>query len=82
MTVIDAQPAQIRTFACLANTLLASERETLDRPLPMDVMKRHFSLLHGGQSLDLGEGRRRWEIEGELVRFMSQPLQETILQAL
>ena len=82
VTVIDAQPAQIRTFACLANKLLASERETLDRPLPMDVMKRHFSLLHGGQSLDLGAGRRRWEIEGELVRFMSEPLQETILQAL
>jgi len=82
VTVVNAQPTQIRTFACLANKLLASERESLDRPLPMDVMKRQFSLLHGGQSLDLGEGRRRWEIEGELVQFISQPLQETLLNAL
>jgi hypothetical protein len=82
VTVVDAQPAQVRTFACLANKLLSSDSEPLERPQPADVMKRQFSLLHNGKALDLGEGRTRWEIEGELTQFMSQPLQEMILRAL
>jgi hypothetical protein len=82
VTVIEATPVQVREFSCLANKLLASESEKAPRPTPADTMTKSFSLLHEGKSLDLGEGRKRWEIQGELERFISQPLQELIMQAL
>jgi hypothetical protein len=82
VTVIEATPVQTREFSCRANKLLGSESEDTPRPTRADMIKKSFSLLHAGKSLDLGEGRKRWEIEGELVRFISQPLQEQILQAL
>jgi hypothetical protein len=80
-TVIEATPVQVREFSCLANKLLASELEETSRPTPEDTITRTFSLLHNGKSLDLGNGRKRWEIEGELVRFINQPLQEPIMRA-
>src|SRR5262245_47950095 len=82
VTVVEATPAQVREFSCLANKLLASESETAPRPAPADTMTKSVSLLHEGKSLDLGEGRKRWGIESELERFIRQPLQEPILQAL
>jgi hypothetical protein len=82
VTVLEATPVQVREFACLANKLLASEAEKAPRPTPADTITKSFSLLHEGRSLDLGEGRKRWEIEGKLERFISQPLQELIMQAL
>jgi hypothetical protein len=82
VTVIKATPMQVRAFSCLANKLLDSESEKIYRPPLADAMTKSFSLLNDGKYLDLGEGRKRWEIEGELVRFISQPLQELILQAL
>jgi hypothetical protein len=82
VTVAGAMPAQVKEFGCLANKLLAAKTESTPRPTPADTMTKSFTLLHGGKSLDLGEGRTRWEIEGELERFISQPLQELILRAL
>jgi hypothetical protein len=82
VTVIEATPMQIREFSCLANKLLESESENTPRPSPADTITKSFSLLHAGKSLNLGEGWKRWEIEGELVRFINQPLQERIMQAL
>jgi hypothetical protein len=82
VTVIEATPVQVREFSCLANKLLESESEKAPRPTPADTMTKSFSLLHEGKSLDLGAGRKRWEIEGELQRFISKPLQGLILQAL
>ena len=82
VTVAEATPAQVREFSCLANKLLAAETENGPRPTPTDTLTKSFSLLYQGRTLDLGEGRRRWEIEGELERFLTQPLQEMILRAL
>lgn len=82
VTIIEATPVQVRDFSCLANKLLASESEKAPRPTPADTMTKSFSLLHEGKSLDLGEGRKRWEIEGELEAFIVQPLQQLIMQAL
>lgn len=81
VTVIEATPAEVREFSCLANKLLATELEETSRPTPEDTITRTFSLLHNGKSLDLGNGRKRWKIEGELARFISQPLQEPIMRA-
>jgi hypothetical protein len=81
VTVIEATPVQVREFSCMANKLLGSESETASRPTPEDTITKTFSLMHNGKSLDLGEGRKRWEIEGELVHFISQPLQEPIMRA-
>jgi hypothetical protein len=80
VTVIEATPAQVREFACLANKLLASESEEITRPTPADTITKTFSLLHKGKPLELGKGSKQWEIEGELTRFISQPLQEPILR--
>jgi hypothetical protein len=82
VTVLEATPVQVREFSCLANKLLASESETALRPARADTMTKSFSLMHEGKSLDLGGGRKRWEIESELERFITRPLQELILQAL
>jgi hypothetical protein len=82
VTAIEATPVQVREFSCLANKLLASETESAPRLTPADTMTKSFSLLHEGNLLDLGEGRTRWAIEGDLERFISQPLQELIMQAL
>lgn len=82
VTATPATPAQVREFSCLANKLLATEKESAPRPTPSDTLTKTFSLLHQGKPLDLGEGRERWEIETELERLMSQPLQELIMQAL
>lgn len=82
VTVAEATAAQVREFSCLANKLLAARTESLVRPAASDTLIKAFSLLHGGKPLDLGEGRERWEMESELERLMSQPLQEMIMQAL
>jgi hypothetical protein len=81
VTILKATPAQVRQFSCLANKLLVTESEDWPRPLPADTIAKTFSLLHNGTPLALGSGSKRWEIEGELARFISQPLQEPILQA-
>ncbi len=82
VTVIEATPAQVREFSCQANKLLASEAsEEITRPAPADTITKTFSLLHKGKPLELGKGSKQWEIEGELTRFISQPLQEPILRA-
>ena len=80
VTIIDATPVQVREFSCLANKLLKSELEKISRPTREDTITKTFSLLHIGKPLDLGEGRKRWEIEGELVRFITLPLQEPIMR--
>jgi hypothetical protein len=80
VTVIAATPTQVREFSCLANKLLASPSERSNRPTPEDVMIKTFSLLHDGKSLDLGGGLIRWEIEAQIERLISQPLQELIMQ--
>jgi hypothetical protein len=82
VTVKEAGPIQVREFSCLANKLLATPSEKSPRPTPEDAMTKSFSLRHEGKALDLGEGRKRWEIEGELENFITRPLQELILQAL
>jgi hypothetical protein len=82
VTATEATPAQVREFSCLANELLAIEPESGPRPTPADTITKSFSLLHKGEPLDLGEGRKRWEVEGALERFISQPLQEPIGRAL
>src|SRR5262249_6291469 len=68
VTVIEATPVQVRQFSCLANKLVGSESEETPRPTPADMIAKTFSLLHKGKSLELSQGRKRWEIEGELVR--------------
>jgi hypothetical protein len=80
VTIVEATPAQARAFACLANKLLASEVEEMPRPQPAGAITKTFSLLHNGIPLDLGTGSQRWNIEGELARLISQPLQEPILR--
>jgi len=80
VTIIDATLVQVREFSCLANKLLKSELEKISRPTREDTITKTFSLLHLGKKLDLGEGRKRWEIEGELVHFISLPLQEPIMR--
>lgn len=82
VTVIEATPVQVREFSCMANKLLASESENVPHPTPADTITKNFSLLHEGKSLDLGAGSKRWEIEGELERFIRKPLQALIMQAL
>ncbi len=78
VTVAAATVEQARTFACLANTLLATEPDAGSRPTPPDTVAKSFSLIHEGKPLQPGN----WGLEGELERFISGPLQETILQAL
>ena len=82
VTALEATPGQVRQFTCMANKLLATESEQTSRPSPSDTMTRRFSLLHQGKTLDFGGAGKRWHIEGELERFIKQPLQEAILQAL
>jgi len=82
VTVAAATPVQVRNFGCLANKLLATEADSTPRPTPADTMRKSFTLLHQGKSLDLGKGLIRWKIEGELERFIKQPLQELIMRAL
>jgi hypothetical protein len=81
VTVVEATPAQVREFACLANKLLASESDATPRPAPADTIARAFALLHKGKPAELGKGAKQWEVEGELARFISQPLQEPILRS-
>ena len=80
VTLAEATPVQVREFSCLANKLLASEAGSSPQLVPQDTIKKTFSLLHGGKSLDLSEGIKRSGIIGELERFIKQPLQELILQ--
>jgi hypothetical protein len=81
VTIISATPVQIREFSCLANKLLVTESDRAsNRPLRADTMKRSFSLLHCGEALDVGQGQKRWEIQGILEQSISQPLQRSILQ--
>ena len=80
VTVAEATPVQVRDFSCLANKLLASEAGSSPRLVPQDTIKKTFSLLHEGKSLDLGEGPNRSAMIGELEFFIKQPLQELILQ--
>jgi len=80
VTILEATPEQVRVFAFLANKLLMTESETLDRPLPADLVAKSFSLLHDGNKLDLGGGRKRWEIEGQIERFITDALQPLINQ--
>lgn len=81
VTVLEEASEQVRAFSCLANKLLMTESETLERPLPADMLTKSFSLLFDGKVLDLGGGRKRWEIEGQLERFISEALQQLIWQA-
>lgn len=80
VTVLEATPQQVRMFACLANKLLLTESETLERPQPADLVTKSFSLLHEGKILDLGGGRKRWEIEGQIEHFITGALLPLISQ--
>ena len=81
VTVISASPIQVREFSCLANRLLATESDpAFHRPLRTDTIKKNFSLLHHSQALDVGNGQKRWQIQGGLESFISQPLQQPILK--
>jgi hypothetical protein len=80
VTVMSATPIQVREFACLGNQLLATVSDpTFNRPLRTDTLKKSFSLLHHGQVLDVGKGQKRWQIQGIIENFISQPLQQLIL---
>ncbi len=81
VTVTLATPIQVREFSCLANKLLVTESDrAFQRPLRSDTMKKSFSLIHCGEALDVGQGQKRWEIQGVLEQSISQPLQQSILQ--
>jgi hypothetical protein len=80
VTVMSATPIQVREFSCLANQLLATESDpTFNRPMRTDTLKKNFSLLHHGQALDVGKGQKRWQVQGVIENFISQPLQQFIL---
>lgn len=82
VTILSATPIQVRAFSCLANKLLATESDqAFPRPMRSDTMKKSFSLLHHGQTLDVGQGQKRWKIQEALEYSISQPLQQLILQA-
>ena len=81
VTTLEAKPPQVRTFCCLANKLLASEASKVSRPTRADTLTKRFSLLHGGKTLDLNGNSKSWEVQGELERFISKPLQPLIFQA-
>lgn len=80
VTVMSATPIQVREFSCLSNRLLATESDpTFNRPMRTDTLRKNFSLLHHGQALDVGKGQKRWQIQGVIENFISQPLQQLIL---
>jgi hypothetical protein len=81
VTVMSATPIQVREFSCLGNQLLATASDpTFNRPMRTDTLKKSFSLLHHGQALDVGKGQKRWQIQGVIENFISQPLQPLILR--
>jgi hypothetical protein len=57
----------------------AESDPTFNRPMRTDTLRKSFALLHHGQALDVGKGQKRWQVQGVIENFISQPLQQLIL---
>jgi hypothetical protein len=81
VTVLEATPAQVREFSCLANQVLAAESEDAIRPMPTDTASKWFALLANGRYMKLPNGKSSWELQDQLKAWIAAPMQEQIRNA-